>query len=319
LHRGEQAKNDGILGQELVRSMVAGTGHRPQPIEDYIRAQLEKEPDRQSFRTTARGLRELFRILGFIDDSGETVEVADLGLRAAGFAGQPMNDEQIRFWRRAIQNMSHDGGDGEPSHPYQVLLKLIARKPGIAKPKCALALAARNDSPEELARIVALVNQPEARIRSILGVSKSNWANAVKVLPKFAEQLGDVVRSGPLGGYQYEIADAPGRADFNAVEPRPEAVAARPRRPAAPRYCPLCAVPAEPVPSNNRQRQHSAAQTHEQEKVQHVMKANKHYRCADELRVATTKSAPPEEQECDCEHRCARYQGMTGRYWIMSE
>src|SRR6267378_2896278 len=140
VHRGEQAKNDGILGQELVRSMVAGTGHRPQPIEDYIRAQLEKEPDRQSFRTTARGLRELFRILGFIDDSGETVEVADLGLRAAGFAGQPMNDEQIRFWRRAIQNMSHDGGDGEPSHPYQVLLKLIARKPGIAKPKCALAL-----------------------------------------------------------------------------------------------------------------------------------------------------------------------------------
>jgi len=79
------------------------------------------------------------------------------------------------------------------------------------------------------------------------------------------------------------------------------------------------AAQSEPVARKNRQRQHSAAQTHEQEKVEHVVEANKHYRGANELCVATTKSAPPKEQECDCEHRCARYQGMTCRYWIISE
>jgi len=209
----EQARDDGVLGQALVRAGVAGTGHRPMPVEDYIRQQLENTPDRQSFRTTARGLRELFRILGFIDDSGEVVHVTDLGRRAAAFAGSETNEEQISFWRRAIRNMSHEGDDGEASHPYEVLLRLIAGKPGIAKSKCALALEARNDSAAELLRIVDMADLSEGEIRRRLGVSESNWDNAVKVLPKFAEQLGDVVRIGPRGNYQYHIADAPGRAD----------------------------------------------------------------------------------------------------------
>lgn len=224
---GRQAKDDGILGQELVRAGVAGTGHRPQPIEEYIRSQLRNTPDRQSFRTTARGLRELFRILGFINDSAEVVEVTDLGRRAAGFAGLPLDRVQVSFWRLAIRNMSHDGGVGETSHPYQVLLRLIARKPDIAKSKCALALEATDDSAVELERIVALADLPEEEIRRRLDVSQSNWANAVKVLPKFAEQLGDVVRTGNL----YRISQAPGRADAGAAE----APAPGPRRRGTPR------------------------------------------------------------------------------------
>ncbi|MHB8541942.1 MAG: hypothetical protein ACYDCD_13540 [Candidatus Acidiferrales bacterium] len=200
------------------------------PVDDYIQQQLENTQDRQSFRTTARGLRELFRVLGFIDDSGDGLSVTDLGRRAAAFAGLEMNEEQIGFWRRAIRNMSHEGDDGEASHPYEVLLRLIARKPGIAKPRCALALEARNDSAAELERIVAMADLPEGEIRRRLGVSESNWDNAVKVLPKFAEQLGDVVQTGPRGDYRYHIADAPGRADAGSP---PQANARQ--RPFAPR------------------------------------------------------------------------------------
>jgi hypothetical protein len=54
-------------------------------------------------------------------------------------------------------------------------------------------------------------------------------------LPKFAEQLRDVVRTGKRGKYRYQIADAPGRADAGAAEPRAGAIPAKARRPSGPR------------------------------------------------------------------------------------
>ncbi len=207
--RGEQAKDDGVLGEDLVRAGVAGTGHTPMPIDRYLREQRTKSRSNQSFRTTARGLRELFRLLGFIDDSGPDVVVTEAGRQAAAFADQPMSAEQLAFWRRTVRNMTHSGGDNTESHPYQVLLRLVARKPGITRAKCALALAARDDTQAELDRISQLADLREDEIIERLGISKSNWDNAKKVLPRFAEQLGDVIRT----GYSYRIADAPGRAD----------------------------------------------------------------------------------------------------------
>ena len=223
---GADARDDGVFGPALVHVGVAGTGHIPVSIDDYIRQQLKKSPSNQSFRTTARGLRELYRILGFIDDSGAQVEVTISGHQIAAFAGLALDAKQIEFWRRVIPDMIHDGGDGESSHPYQVLLGLVARRPRITRAKCALALEARNDSRAELDRIVALAGLSEDEIRGKIGVTISNWNNAKKVLPKFAEQLGDVVRSGQQS---YTLADAPGRAGTGiaiaqtAVPPAPRA------------------------------------------------------------------------------------------------
>jgi hypothetical protein len=230
--RGAQARDDGVLGQELVRAGVAGTGHRPMPVEEYIRRQLENTPSNQSFRTTARGLRELFRLLGFIRDDGDRVEVTDSGQQAASFADKEMNAEQIAFWRRIIGEMTHEG-DGDSSHPYQVLLRLVGRKPGITRAKCALALEARSDSARELDRIAELADLTEDEIRGRIGVSESNWDNAKKILPKWAEQLGDVIRN----GQSFVLADAPGRADAGAAAgpvpagPLRRRVAAVPRAP----------------------------------------------------------------------------------------
>lgn len=194
---GENARDDSVFGQALVRAGVAGTGHKRKPVEEYIRWQVRRPPSHQSFQTTARGLRELYRYLGFIDDSGLPVEVTDLGRLAAGYAGRPMDAEQLYFWRRAILSIALEAG-GEVSHPYRVLLRLMEQRPEITRAKCALALEARNDSAEELARIVALADLPEEEIRRRLGVTKSNWDNAKKVLPAFAKQLGDAVWSGEL-------------------------------------------------------------------------------------------------------------------------
>jgi hypothetical protein len=111
------------------------------------------------------------------------------------------------------------------------LLRLVSRAPGITRAKCALALEARNDSPEELKRIVELAAQSEDQIKLAIGASKANWDNAKKVLPKFAEQLGEVVKTDDT----YVISISPGRA-----EPAPSGapfgrIAAERRRPTAPR------------------------------------------------------------------------------------
>lgn len=213
----QEAKNDKVFGVALVRAGVAGTGHRPQPVEQYIENQLAKKPSNQSFRATARGLRELYRLMGFIDDSGFQVSINDLGRRAAGFAGRSMDYRQIEFWREVIRGIEHGDAHGV-SHPYQVLLRLVAQKPGITRAKCALALEARNDSPEELTRIVELVDLPEDEIRVRIGTTKSNWDNAKKVLPSFAEQLGDVIRS----SHSYTLSNAPGRSDLGVEHANPD-------------------------------------------------------------------------------------------------
>ena len=206
--KGADAGDDGVFGQALVRAGVAGTGHIQVPVDDYIRQQLKKSPSNQSFRTTARGLRELYRILGFIDDSGGQVAATISGHQIAAFAGLALDAKRSKGWRRVILAMTHDGGDGKSSHPYQVLVGLVARRPGITRAKCALALEAKDDTPGELDRIVDLSKLSEDEICGKIDVTISNWNNAKKVLPKFAEQLGDVVRS---GRQSYTLADAPGR------------------------------------------------------------------------------------------------------------
>lgn len=230
LAAGRNPRDDGVLGQAMVRSGVLGTGHIPKPVDQYIREQLTKTQDRQSFRTSARGLRELYRLLGLINEMGGTVIVTPEGHQAASYAGQPLGPAQIEFWRRVISNFQHLGGDRRASHPYQVLLRLVARKPGITRAKCALALEARDDSQEELDRIVELADLPEDEIRERIHVSESNWDNAKKVIPRFAEQLGDVIKT----GQNYRLADAPGLAGL-AIPPAPPvarvAEGAAPRRP----------------------------------------------------------------------------------------
>jgi hypothetical protein len=232
---GANGKDDGVFGEALVRAGVAGTGHTPRPVEEYLREQRRKPVSGQSFRTTARGLRELYRLMGLIDDSGRAVRVTRLGERAAAFAGEPWDDAQISFWRRVISNIEHADGNGT-SHPYQVLLRLVAERPGISRAKCALALEAHDDSAAELERIVALARHSEDDIVTRIRATTANWDNAKKVLPRFAEQLRDVIRR---SNGTYVLADAPGRAEDTgpaaAAVTRTMAERAAPTAPRAPR------------------------------------------------------------------------------------
>jgi len=194
--RGANSKSDDTLGEALVHAGVLGTGHIPQPVDNYLKGQRAKRLSDQSHRTGARGLRELYRLLGVIDDRSDRVELTEAGRRVALFAGGELDEPKKDYWRRLIRNIAHTGGDLISSHPYQVLLRLIARRPGITRGKCALALEARDDCEEELERIADLAGLDEHQILARIGEKKSNWANAKKILPKFAEQLDDVIKVG---------------------------------------------------------------------------------------------------------------------------
>jgi hypothetical protein len=196
---GKNIRSDEVYGEALVRAGVAGTGHSAMPVEDYLKEQKKKTASNRSFQTTARGLRELFRILGLLTDDGEDVFLTSAGEEIAGAYEQEhevLTPELLEMWRTVIRNMTHQGGYGSTSHPYQVLLRLIAKRPGISRAKCALALEAKDDSEEELNRIVALSDADEDDIQAELGISKTNWDNAKKILPSFAEQLGDASKTG---------------------------------------------------------------------------------------------------------------------------
>lgn len=219
--QGKNPKNDDVLGEALIRGRVLGTGHTNIPIDEYLAKQRAKNLSDQSHRTRARGLRELFRVLELIEDTGSGIELTDYGHQISSFAGKDLDGNALRVWRMVVRNMTHDGGDEETSHPYQVLLRLIARKPGIRRSKCALALEARNDSETELNRITGLADMSEFEIRNHLGITQSNWDNAKKILPSFAEQLGDVDRKNMQTLYIADTLSSP-KAQVNEPQPTTE-------------------------------------------------------------------------------------------------
>jgi len=224
---GKSPKNDGVFGEAMIRLGVLGTGHKPVPVDEYLAEQKLKRPSDQSFRTRARGLRELFRVLKLIDDSGDELVVTRAGEMIAAFAGKKLTPDTLRLWRTVIVSMSHDGGDGQSSHPYPVLLRLVAKRPGITRAKCALALEAKNDSEDELDRILALSDMEEDKIRDEIGVTKPNWDNAKKILPRFAEELGDVQKIGE----KFYLSDAPGVPKESPAGAEGDKAVKGPRRP----------------------------------------------------------------------------------------
>jgi hypothetical protein len=98
------------------------------------------------------------------------------------------------LWKNALLQLGLEGTDGEISHPYRILLKIVNSFPGIETQKLMLALEAENDSEEEFERISALANLSIDQIIKVTGTSVAMADNAVKILPGIAEQLNDIER-----------------------------------------------------------------------------------------------------------------------------
>lgn len=187
--------NDGVFGEALVRAGIYSFRSLAGSIEQRLSEEKKKDPGSQGFRTAARDIRRFFLIAGIIHHSADgTYALARIGKDIIG-AGKniPLRNA---IWRKAMLEIKLADEQGNVSHPYRILSKLIADHPGMAVAELLLALEAKDDSEKEYKRISTMAGKGRDQIIALLGITEANAMNAVKILPSIAEQVGDLVRKG---------------------------------------------------------------------------------------------------------------------------
>jgi hypothetical protein len=194
IDRDESVDDDGVIGDALARSGVytfRNAGGRS--IETLLASEHSKPRGSQGTRTCARDLRRFFGLLGFIgrDENGAwhvSGEAREL-LRLTRLVDERRVHE---LWRAALLELSLTDERGT-SHPYRILLRIVAALPGVAKPYSGLCLEARNDSDSEFRRILRIASRPNATTTMDELVGAHMARDSIKILPSLAEQLGDIV------------------------------------------------------------------------------------------------------------------------------
>lgn len=184
---------DENFGIRLTRAEIYTYRSKELSIEEYLEVEAEKPVSNRGYLTVARDIRRLFQLLEFTFLS----ENKDITILTPALQLLSTESEDLRsiLWKNSFFNLGLEGIDGEISHPYRILVKLVQLFPGIESIKLLLALEAENDTEEEFARISSLVDSTYEDIVSEIGTTESMARNAVKILPAIAVQVGDIVRT----------------------------------------------------------------------------------------------------------------------------
>ena len=220
LASGNGYSDDGVFGEALAKAGVYTFRNKSLSVSQNIKAEATKPTGSQGFRTAARDIRRFFALAGLVQGA----EVSERGSDILESAGQaPLRNA---LWRDALLRLSLPDSEGNVSHPYRILLQLVADRPGIDSSNLLLALEAKDDSPSEYARILKLANSSFATVVKSIGIGEANARNAVKLLPSIAEQVDDISR---YNGRAYlrakgaatedSLSDTDGGAEFEKTEP----------------------------------------------------------------------------------------------------
>jgi hypothetical protein len=181
--------DDGVFGEALAHAGVYSFRNKAVSAATNIKDEKTKPLGSQGFRTAARDIRRFFVLADLMTSAyGLTRRAHDI-LDASGNISL-----RNALWRDAMLQLRLTDANGNTSHPYRIMMRLLADRPGIETPKLLLALEARDDSPAEYARISALANHSLPIIIATIGIGDSNAHNATKILPGIGEQVGDVFR-----------------------------------------------------------------------------------------------------------------------------
>lgn len=234
LVRNQTPLTDDNFGRQLTLEGIYTYRDRTLSIQQFLVSEQTKPAANRGYLTVARDIRRFFELLGFI-----TV-FPDRTVRLSPAANQLLRtaSEDIRkeLWKNSLLQLGLEGTDGEVSHPYRILLKIVNVFPGIETSKLMLALEAENDSEEEFERISNLAQRTIQQIISDTGTSEAMAANAVKILPGIAVQLEDIEKNnnraypiGQLAITEDEITteaqtERHARADFRETNAREIAI-----------------------------------------------------------------------------------------------
>ena len=208
-------------------------------LQEALKNEAAKTRANRGTETAARDLRRLFTLMNLIA-KGSAPSHYKLTHSGKGLLASAAGTDRNAQWRSAMHGLTLETIPGSISHPYRLLLRLMAANPGLEKQKLLLALEATDDSDGEFARIVQLSKKTVAQIVKNIGVSKSNAANAIKILPSIAQQLGDIsekkgacfpraVNITTEEGSLFVIPSLPAIASFKSLsEVTPENIAASP-------------------------------------------------------------------------------------------
>lgn len=183
---------DENFGIQLTREGIYTYRRKDLSIEEYFEIEQKKPPSNRGYLTVSRDIRRFFELLGFITVFPD--KKAKLNPSAKELLGTKSPNIQRELWKNAMLQLGLEGVEGEISHPYRILLRFVTKFPGIETSKLMLALEALNDSEDEFERIGMLARLDLNQIIEKTGTSSSQAANAVKILPGIAEQLGDIIR-----------------------------------------------------------------------------------------------------------------------------
>ncbi|MFA5015338.1 MAG: hypothetical protein WC549_07350 [Actinomycetota bacterium] len=183
---------DENFGKQLTVEGIYTYRDKNLAIDEYLAIEQKKPVAARGHLTVARDIRRFFELLGFITVFPD--KKAKLNPAAKQLLNAKSEEFQRELWKNAMLQLSLESTDGEVSHPYRILLRIINTFPGIETPKLMLALEAKNDSEEEFERIIALAQLSFDKIIQKTGTSVSMALNAVKIIPGIAEQLKDIER-----------------------------------------------------------------------------------------------------------------------------
>ena len=193
LVRNEIPLTDENFGEQLTRQEIYTYRDNALSIDEFLAREQNKPASNQGYLTVSRDIRRFFELLGFIKVFPD--KTARLSPAANQLLKTTMENIRRELWKNSLLQLGLEGTDGEVSHPYRILLKIVNTFPGIETSKLMLALEAENDSEEEFERISNLSQRTIEQIITDTGTTESMAANAVKILPGIAEQLGDIERT----------------------------------------------------------------------------------------------------------------------------
>jgi hypothetical protein len=205
---GLNLHDDGIVGDALARAAVytfRGRAARSARIDHLLVHEHKKPLGSRGTRTAARELRRTFELLGLLEHDAGNLRLTAAGIQLSELESSPLSPEARALWGRAFHDLALADESGV-SHPYEVMLRLAGECPGIQKPLLGLAFEAKDDSESEFRRLLRLVDDDATSPAwEKLGVSKSQQANSIKILPAVAEQLGELALVN--GGAYFALPD----------------------------------------------------------------------------------------------------------------